>query len=134
MYGHKQPVLTMDISFDNRLIITGSSDRHIKIWGLDFGDCHRSLFAHEDSVMSVSFVGKTHYFFSVGKDGKLKEWDADKFERIVTLNGHLNEIWTMAVSHDGKYVITGSHDKSMRVWEKTNEPLILEDERENVII
>lgn len=131
MYGHKQPVLTMDISFDNRLIITGSSDRHVKIWGLDFGDCHRSLFAHEDSVMSVSFVGKTHYFFSVGKDGKLKEWDADKFERIITLNGHLNEIWAMAVSHDGKYVITGSHDKSMRVWEKTNEPLILEDEREN---
>jgi len=58
----------------------------VKIWGMDFGDCHRSLFAHEDSIMSVQFVGKTHYFFTVGKDGKLKEWDADKFERIVTLN------------------------------------------------
>lgn len=131
MYGHKQPVLSMDISFDNRLIITGSSDRHVKIWGMDFGDCHRSMFAHDDSVMNVQFVGKTHYFFTVGKDGKLKEWDADKFERIITLNGHLNEIWTMAVSHDGKYVVTGSHDKSMRIWEKTNEPLVLEDEREN---
>lgn len=43
----------------------------------------------------------------------------------------MNEIWTMAISHDGKYVVTGSHDKSMRVWEKTNEPLVLEDEREN---
>lgn len=86
MYGHKQPVLSMDISFDNRLIITGSSDRHVKIWGMDFGDCHRSLFAHEDSVMNVQFVGRTHYFFTVGKDGKLKEWDADNFERIITLN------------------------------------------------
>ena len=76
----------MDISLDCRLIVTGSADRHIKIWGLDFGDCHRSIFAHEDSIMSVQFVGKTHYLFSVGKDGKLKEWDADKFERIVTLN------------------------------------------------
>ena len=76
----------MDISLDCRLIVTGSADRHIKIWGLDFGDCHRSMFAHEDSIMSVQFVGKTHYIFSVGKDGKLKEWDADKFERIVTLN------------------------------------------------
>lgn len=130
LYGHKQPVLTMDISFDNRLIVTGSSDRHIKIWGLDFGDCHRSIYAHEESIMSVQFVAKTHYFFSVGKDGKLKEWDADKFERIITLDGHLNEIWTMAVSSDGKYVVTGSHDKSMRLWEKTNEPLVIEDERE----
>ena len=73
MYGHKQPVLSMDISFDNRLIVTGSADRHLKIWGLDFGDCHRSLHAHEDSIMSVQFVGKTHYIFSVRKDGKLKE-------------------------------------------------------------
>lgn len=86
LYGHKQPVLSMDISYDNRLIVTGSADRHVKIWGLDFGDCHRSIFAHNDSVMNVQFVGKTHYFFSVGKDGKLKEWDADKFERIITLD------------------------------------------------
>jgi U3 small nucleolar RNA-associated protein 12 len=44
--------------------------------------------------------------------------------------GHLHEIWAMAVSHDGKFVVTGSHDKSMRLWEKTNEPLVIEDERE----
>ena len=55
--------------------------------------------------MSVKFVAKTHYFFSIGKDGKLKEWDADKFERIITLDGHLSEIWSMAVSSDGKFVV-----------------------------
>ncbi len=36
----------------------------------------------------------------------------------------------MAVSSDGRYTLTGSHDKSIRLWEKTNEPLVLEDERE----
>ena len=40
----------------------------------------------------------------------------------------------MAVSNDGKFVVTGSHDKSMRLWEKTNEPLVLDDERENVCL
>ena len=34
-----------------------------QIWGLDFGDCHKSLFAHGDSVMQVSFVPNTHYVF-----------------------------------------------------------------------
>jgi U3 small nucleolar RNA-associated protein 12 len=81
--------------------------------------------------MSVKFVAKTHYFFSAGKDGKVKEWDADKFERIITLDGHLHEIWSLAVSFDGKFVVTGSHDKSLRLWERTYEPLVLEDEREN---
>lgn len=40
------------------------------------------------------------------------------------------EIWAMSVSNDGKYVLTASHDKSLRLWEKTREPLVLEDERE----
>lgn len=33
---------------DGALIATGSADRNVKIWGLDFGDCHKSLFAHDD--------------------------------------------------------------------------------------
>lgn len=48
LYGHKLPVLCMDISSDGDLIVTGSADKNIKIWGLDFGDCHKSIFAHAD--------------------------------------------------------------------------------------
>ena len=36
----------------------------------------------------------------------------------------------MAVSSRGEFVVTGSHDKSIRIWEKTEEPLFLEEERE----
>ena len=53
LYGHKLPVLSMDISSDSTLLVSGSADKNIKIWGLDFGDCHKSLFAHQDSVMQV---------------------------------------------------------------------------------
>jgi U3 small nucleolar RNA-associated protein 12 len=86
LYGHSQPVLCLDISSDSRLVITGSSDRNIKIWGLDFGDCHRSLFAHDDTITAIQFVSKTHLFFSASKDNKLKYWDADKFLHIQTLD------------------------------------------------
>lgn len=76
----------MDISSDSSIIATGSADRSIKIWGLDFGNCHRSLLAHDDSVTALQFVPKTHYFFSCGKDGKIKQWDGDKFQKIVTID------------------------------------------------
>lgn len=33
LYGHKFPVLCMDISSDSTTIITGGADRNIKIWG-----------------------------------------------------------------------------------------------------
>jgi len=68
----------MDISSDSKLIITSSADKNIKIWGLDFGDCHRSLFAHDDTVTQVQFEKGTHYFWSVSKDKLVKYWDGDK--------------------------------------------------------
>lgn len=130
LYGHKLPVMTLDISDDSSLIITGSADKNIKIWGLDFGDCHRSLYAHTDSVMSVAFVPGTHYFFSAGKDGAVKYWDADKFEQIMTLEGHQSEVWCLAVSGQGQFVLTGSHDRSLRIWERSEEQIVLDEERE----
>lgn len=53
LYGHKLPVMSMDISDDGALLATGSADKTVKIWGLDFGDCHRSLLAHDDSIMVI---------------------------------------------------------------------------------
>ncbi|KAI3355690.1 hypothetical protein L3Q82_004283 [Scortum barcoo] len=130
LYGHKLPVLCLDISHDSTLIATGSADRNVKIWGLDFGDCHRSMFAHDDSVMFLQFVPKTHLFFTAGKDKKIKQWDADKFEHIQTLEGHHREVWCLTISPNGDHIVSSSHDKSLRLWERTREPVILEEERE----
>lgn len=135
LYGHKLPVLNMDISYDNKLIITCSSDKNVRIWGLDFGDCHKAFFAHQDSIMAVAFMpnnneGNGHHFFSASKDGVIKYWDGDKFEQIQKLQGHHNEIWALAISHSGEFIVSASHDKSIRIWQQTDEQIFLEEERE----
>lgn len=78
LYGHKLPILSMDITSDSTMIATASADKSIKLWGLDFGDCHRSIYAHQDSVMACKFVWGTHYLFSASKDKCIKYWDGDK--------------------------------------------------------
>jgi len=130
LYGHKLPVLAMDISSDSTLIATASADRNMKIWGLDFGDCHKSIFAHDDSITGLRFMPDTHMLVTCGKDGKVKMWDADNFQRIITLNGHCGEVWALAVSPNGKFVVTSGKDRSLRLWEKTQEVVVLDDERE----
>lgn len=130
MYGHKFPVTTLDISSDNTLLVTGSADKNIKIWGLDFGDCHKSIFAHDDAITCVKFVPKTHHVFSCGRDSQIKEWDCDHFIKIQTLRKHQAEIWCLDISSNGKYVVTGSHDKSIRLYRKTEEILVPSEEEE----
>ena len=53
LYGHKLPVMAMDISDDNDIIATASADKTVKIWGLDFGDCHRYVCMWMDVWMYV---------------------------------------------------------------------------------
>lgn len=136
LYGHKLPVLNMSISSDSKLIATCSADKNIRIWGLDFGDCHKALFGHEDSIMQISFIAhpvqheEKHILFSASKDNIIKTWDADKFEQIQKFKGHHGEIWAMAVSRTGDFVVSASHDKSIRIWSRSDEPIFLEEERE----
>ncbi|KAF4587678.1 WD domain-containing protein [Ophiocordyceps camponoti-floridani] len=135
LYGHKLPVLSMDISYDSKLIVTSSADKNIRIWGLDFGDCHKALFGHQDSILQVAFVphnsdGNGHHFFSSSKDRTIRYWDADKFEQIQRLDGHHGEVWSMAVSRSGTFLVSAGHDKCMRVWEESDEQIFLEEERE----
>ena len=85
LYGHSLPVHAMDASDDSALMATGGADKTLKIWGLDFGDCHRSLLAHADALTAVAFVPRTHYIFTASRDKTLKYWDADHFEQILTL-------------------------------------------------
>ncbi|KAL3197990.1 hypothetical protein MRX96_044566 [Rhipicephalus microplus] len=69
----------MDVSYDSNLLATGSADRSVKIWGLDFGAT------------------------VIGKDSTIKQWDADNFQKIVTLEGHQAEVWALAISPDGRH-------------------------------
>ncbi|CAG7848661.1 Uncharacterized WD repeat-containing protein C3D6.12 [Serendipita indica DSM 11827] len=131
LYGHKLPVLSLDISSDSKLIITSSSDKNVKIWGMDFGDCHKSIFAHEESVMQVLFEPRSHRFFSVSKDRWVKHWDGDTFQLIQKMDGHHGEIWAMAIGSSGDILVTGSHDKSIRIWENVKEIVVPAELREN---
>ena len=125
----------MDISFDSKLIVTCSADKNIRLWGLDFGDCHKAFFGHQDSILQVAFVphnqdGNGHHFFSSSKDRMIKYWDGDKFEQIQRLDGHHDEVWALAVSRGGNFLVSASHDKSIRVWDQTDEQIFLEEEKE----
>ncbi len=46
-----------------------------------------------------------------------------QFEGIQKFDGHHGEIWALAVSHHGNFVVTGSRDKSIRIFEKLDEPV-----------
>lgn len=139
LYGHASAILSISISLDSKLLLSTSSDRTCKIWGLDFGDCHRSITAHHpEPVLGGMFeLGKDerdwHNFWTAGKDGVVKYWDGDTWENILTLKGHHREVWAMTQNSRGDWIASAGRDKSLRIWSRTEEQVFLEEEREKEV-
>jgi WD40 repeat protein len=51
---------------------------------------------------------------SGGDDRKIILWDAQKGERLMELNGHINAV---AFSFDGKVLASGGHDRKIILWD-----------------
>jgi U3 small nucleolar RNA-associated protein 12 len=130
LYGHKLPALSVDCSDDDVLLASAGADKTVKIWGLDFGDTHRTMHGHGDSITDLRFVRRTHNFFTASKDGTVRYWDGDRFEQILLLHGHCAEVNCLAISRSGAFVLSGGMDRQVRVWERTKDIVFLEEERE----
>jgi WD40 repeat protein len=45
-------------------------------------------------------------------------WDAKSGERLKTLKGHSDYVYSVSCSPDGKYFASGSRDKNVKIWEE----------------
>lgn len=124
------PALTLDCSDDDAILASAGADKTIKLWGLDFGDTHKTFYGHTDSITDLRFVRRTHNFFTTSKDKTLRYWDGDKFEQILLLSGHLSEVNCLAMSRTGGFILSAGMDRQVRVWERTKDIVFLEEEKE----
>jgi WD40 repeat protein len=52
-----------------------------------------------------------------------------RFEQVLLLPGHRAAIWGLDVAPDGSFCMTVGQDRSLRVWERTDDLVFVEEER-----
>lgn len=50
LYGHSLPVKFFDFSNDDKKLASCSADKLIKVWGIEFGECHKTLYENAENV------------------------------------------------------------------------------------
>ncbi|MDJ0690826.1 MAG: hypothetical protein QNJ41_20245 [Xenococcaceae cyanobacterium MO_188.B32] len=53
-------------------------------------------------------------------DNTIKLWQLETGEEICTLREHTDKVLSIAIAPDGKSIISGSADNSMKMWQLRN--------------
>jgi eukaryotic-like serine/threonine-protein kinase len=100
-------------------LLIGTWDGRLLVWDLAEGEPrllgeHREHSTHVTRVV-VSPIGKV--IATVGEDQTLNLWERATYRHLARIRAHTNQIYGLAISPDGKTVLTGSAlDGSTRVW------------------
>ncbi|MGB3493050.1 MAG: NB-ARC domain-containing protein [Elainellaceae cyanobacterium] len=130
-------VTSVTISADGSHVLSGSYDGTVKVWDVASGAVLHTLKGHSDAVGFVAISADGSRALSRANDGTVKMWDITNGVALYTLKSDDKaEVWAVAISIDcsasseefGSRVISGSHDRTVKVWDMTSKAALLTPE------
>jgi WD40 repeat protein len=116
--GHNGEVRSVAISDDGRFGLSGSVDGSVRLWELETGKEIKSFRGHSKQVWAVAFLPGGKHLASGSWDGTVRIWD-EASGNLVRSIAHPLDVNGIAISRDGKWMLTACDDKSMRLWDLT---------------
>jgi WD40 repeat protein len=93
----------------------------IRLWDLKTGACTRSIETDYDHVLIVKFTLDGDLILHGGEggyySGDLKIFNPDLFEEKHVLEGHDGEVYAVAITPDGRKMLSGGHDSNAILWD-----------------
>ena len=121
---HTNVVLGLNFSSDNKRLISGSADHSAIIWNITTGHILHRLGSHDDSskghskkIYAAAFSYNDQYAATASEDKTVILWNTLSGEKISVLSGHTEAVVSLAFTPDGKYLLSGGRDCTIRLWE-----------------
>src|SRR6266404_7938001 len=116
-HGHKSAVNAVTYARGGSLIVSGSADAEIAVWEGSVSDRRILQFTgHGGPILSIHTFDEK--IFSSSKDGTIRVWELSTGQALMSiLQGHTGPINAIALSPDGRRIVSASDDASIRVFD-----------------
>lgn len=109
---------------DGQWIVSGATDKLLKIHNSATGQLLHTLQGHTDNVNSCKVSPDGQWIVSGSNDKTLKIWSSTSGQLLQTLQGHTGNVNCCAVSPDGKWIVSVSSDKTLKIWNSSSGQLL----------
>jgi WD40 repeat protein len=115
------PGVNVAFSPDGRRLATGAEENTVKIRDVQNGDDLQTLRGHNGEVYTVAFSPDNdgRWVASAGEDSAVKVWDSRTGKLVRSFRGHTSVVTSVAFSPDGRQLVSGSRDHTVKVWDLT---------------
>ncbi|MFM7426527.1 MAG: NB-ARC domain-containing protein [Elainella sp.] len=110
-----------------RIVISGSADRTIKLWDWRSGDCLKTLRGHKSWVWSVVCSPCGRYLASGSYDRTIKLWDLQKGDCFDSWTGERSDV-TLTFSPNGELLASSGFDGCIKLWNTETRQLVRRSE------
>ncbi|KAF9212758.1 guanine nucleotide-binding protein subunit beta 1 [Podila verticillata] len=116
---HTGDVMSLSISPDQRLFVSGACDSTAKVWDIRSGRCVQTFTGHESDINAVQFFPNGDAFGTGSDDASCRLFDlrADREMNIYTHDNILCGITSVAFSISGRLLFSGYDDYNCNVWD-----------------
>lgn len=129
--GDFTAVYTLIFSPDGEILASGGYEGKIELWKVE-GWEHLGTLTVEGTTFTVRFSPDSSTLANTGYES-VGLWKVDSGEKIATLTGHAGWVNAVAFSPDGRSLVSGGDDETLRIWDVTPYRAIPEEDMVRII-
>ncbi len=139
---HSKEIIALAFAPDGKRFVSSNADETIRLWDVETGKLVHELKGHHLIALSLAYTPDGGLIAASGQDYKVWFWDAETGRNVRTIEslggyvkgwengiifsteGHSESINSIAFSPDGKTLLSGSDDQTMKLWDTRRGRLI----------
>lgn len=132
LLDHSGPVLAAGFSFDEKVLVTASADRSLKVWDVASGKALRTFSHHTAIVHCIAFRPRGESSGGVGQaicasgsdDKTVRIWQPEIGRMVRIVRYHDGPILALAYSRDGARLFSAGSEGIVRVIDSDSDEIL----------